>query len=267
MWCLPVSSSIASDLSTRNVSNNIGVIALTDMSEHETYYLTSPHLKQVTDSTVAYYRAMSLCMLFNVALKLTGNSNGLRPHNTIYFLQDDGRMFQPIIESNPMIELAEITNPFDIQEPVLKPVTKLDTILWLGVIDSQSRDVLTFLALAERDPLYLLVNLYKIIDHVEDSIKTDRDLQESEVISLKDFIDTRININPKSGKKGGSIRHYMNAMQGSGLLSRHGKSEKTKYDIEEIGVPTYNEILIAFADLTLLWLNVRLVVMKRNEPI
>lgn len=254
MWHLGLSNNnITNILAKQQFSNDIQIITLLDNSEHETYYLKSPHFSDLPEEEYekAYYKALSFVRLLNGCLLLKGD-NLLKVDN---YLSDFDESYSVLrkgkeLYGKSLIEYKEFVNPFEnIQIEDLERKIYLTDCLNLVKNDNKIRRVIGLLYLFHRDNLYLLVNAYKIYEIILADLGIQRKEKEYKKIrnalsrDLLPYLDYFIL---------GDFTHYANTIAStdgkevSGIFSRHGDSEsvynKNPIDLGELDLKLRNLI-------------------------
>lgn len=259
MWHLGLTSNnITFSLSRRAFSNEISVMPLTDNSEHETFYLISPHFSKLSESEYekAYYKALSFVRLINGCLLLKGDSLLLADNYLTYFNDSYTAMrSENAPPGRSLVEYEQLVNPYeDLQISDRESKTYLDNCLTMVKNDEKVRRVIGLLYLYHRDNLYLLVNAYKIYEIILVDLgfpvkgkekwfkkaKMNNDLPQ-EILPYLDCLNYLIS---------GDFTHYANTITNSdgtdvtGILSRHGESDqfynKTPLNLGELDMNIRN---------------------------
>lgn len=234
MWHLGLTNNNKTySLARQRFSSDIDIMYLTDNSEHETYYLISPHFSDLPeeDYEKAYYKALSFVRLINGCLLLTGDyllqaDNYLTNFDDSYTALRRGKE----VYGRSLIEYEQIVNPFEnIQIEDLESNSYLANCLTMVKHNQKVRRVIGLLYLYHRDNLYLLVNAYKIYEIILADLSIQRNAKEYKKIrttlskEILPYLDYFIL---------GDFTHYANTTTSSdgtevtGIFSRHGESEK-----------------------------------------
>lgn len=234
MWHLGLTNNNKTySLARQRFSSDIDIMYLTDNSEHETYYLISPHYSDLPeeDYEKAYYKALSFVRLINGCLLLTGDyllqaDNYLTNFDDSYTALRRGKE----VYGRSLIEYEQIVNPFEnIQIEDLESNSYLANCLTMVKHNQKVRRVIGLLYLYHRDNLYLLVNAYKIYEIILADLSIQRNAKEYKKIrttlskEILPYLDYFIL---------GDFTHYANTTASSdgtevtGIFSRHGESEK-----------------------------------------
>jgi len=237
-------------------------MSLPDYSEHETYYLISPHFSDLPDEEYekAYYKALSFVRLINGCLLLKGDYL-LLADNYLCDFSDSYRSMRTGKEvyGRNLIEYGQFVNPFEnIQIEDMKSNLYLANCLTMVKDDEKVRRVIGLLYLYHRDNLYLLVNAYKIYEIIcadlgiprnEKSYKKIRnDLPIPDMLPYLNYFIL------------GNFTQYANTITSSdgtevsGLFSRHGQS-KDPYDKDPLDL---NELDLNLRNLINEWLSIKI---------
>lgn len=253
MWHLGLTNNNKTySLARQRFSSDIDIMYLTDNSEHETYYLISPHFSDLSEEEYekAYYKALSFVRLINGCLLLTGDyllqaDNYLTNFDDSYTALRRGKE----IYGRSLFEYEQIVNPFEnIQIEDLESNSYLANCLTLVKNNQKVRRVIGLLYLYYRDNLYLLVNAYKIYEIILDDLSISKkgiykNNQAEFPNEMLPYLDYFIS---------GDFTHYANSIVNSkgtevtGLFSRHGAStnyyNKKPIDLIELDVNLRNLI-------------------------
>lgn len=263
MWHLRLEdNNITYSLARQNFSNDISIIGLTDNSEHETFYLTSPHFSDlpIEEYEKAYYKALSFLRLINGCLLLKDDyllhaaDNRLTHFDDSYNAMRKGKE----VYSRSLIEYEQLVNPFEnLQIEDLESKSYLANCLTMVKNDQTVRRVIGLLYLYHRDNLYLLINAYKIyelifadlgIERKEKSYKKMRNDLSPELLPYLDYFLL------------GDFKHYANTVASSdgtemsGIFSRHGQS-KDVYDKKPIDIKEFD---LKLRNLINKWLSIKI---------
>lgn len=264
MWHLRLTTNnITHSLSRQNISKDILIKYLTDYSEHETYYLISPHFSDLPEEEYekAYYKALSFVRLINGCLLLIGD-NLLVAENCLCDFDDSDRLIRKGTEvyGRNLLEYEQLVNPFDknIQRENLESNSYLTNCLTMVKNDEKVRRVIGLLYLYHKDNLYLLVNAYKVYEIIcadlgipreKKSYKKIRnDLATPDMLPYLDYFIL------------GNFTHYANTITSSdgtevsGLFSRHGQSKQV-YDENPLDL---NELDLNLRNLINTWLSIKI---------
>lgn len=231
MWGLQLYSSMGMGFSTKSFSDDLYVFRISDYSEHETFYLGSPHLDDIPleQSDLAYYRSKAFMRILNGCLLLSNNS--------IFDFGDEIRIFEENGDSRrvhfrksdfTIMEYEELINPFTDKEIIDTRAGKspLRDCLILAKEDPIVRQSIICLSLANLDALYFLTNIYKIYENVFLDINIPKNSQSRE---FRNFCDENPEFAPYLKFFVEKFAHYANSEKGSGILSRHGNG-RSEYE-------------------------------------
>ncbi|MGR6906133.1 hypothetical protein [Lysinibacillus sp. BSL11] len=263
MWHLGLSdNNITYSLARQNFSKDIQIMYLTDYSEHETYYLISPHFSDLPEEEYekAYYKALSFVRLINGCLLLKGD-NLLKVDNCLTDFDDSYNSLTrgKEVSGRNLIEYAQFVNPFEnIKIEDLKSDLYLANCLTMVKNDEKVRRVIGLLYLYHRDNLYLLVNAYKVYEIICADLGIPREKRSYKKIcnglaipDMLPYLDYFIL---------GNFTHYANTITSSdgtevsGLFSRHGQS-KNVYDENPLDL---NELDLNLRNLINTWLSIKI---------
>jgi len=257
MFQLQLDSALSRSLS-HNLTDHLSIRTHYDMSEHETYYLSSKHadILEKEDVTRACFRLKTLLRLLNSSLSLCGSSFEWKLKNSpvveslgFFYIdeRDDATRIYP--EPSLEIELEELENPFENSVEIdFRNGIELrrNKIMHLAFLDPLVRENLLLYSLSNEDPLYILVNIYKILD----TIKFDKASNLSQVEPSK-----ITGLNAQIARfESENLRHFINTRDGSGFLARHGADQK----VFRKSKPTFEQLIDATHDLLNTWIDIKL---------
>ncbi|MBW0933921.1 hypothetical protein [Priestia megaterium] len=274
MWAIPIESSFTGSLASE-MSEHFEVFKEYTMSESELFYLSSIHLDNISieDPLKASYRAKALLRILNGILLLTDNYVLVFDVEKISFINHKGEWInRHVYGSDRDLEYKELENPFQAEASKLvkyKRIPEDDEKKRDYIVDffdyayksELVKEVLILFSLSKIDTLFILINTYKIIETIEYDLgfidktaKTEKiGLFSEEFVKAYEFFEK------------GKFGHYSNSEYGSGLFSRHGVSDKKKYE-DKKGNPlppvSFNDIDINVRTLIYEWINHKLMVEK-----
>lgn len=251
MWCLSVSSSLAFSMSRTSFSDDFYIFSTFNYSEEESFYFGSPHLNEIPkeDSELAYYRAKALINLVNGCLLLDANLI-LGFENEILWIENDiiRGGFRMNYQSD-IREYEELVNPFvtDLSVREHSRPSYMRECLLLVKEEPIVRQSILCLLLSKQDALYFLTNVYKIYENIfmdlgipknAGSYKANHQNLFPAGSGLREHLDYFLL---------GNFAQYVNSVEGSGILSRHGHSntpyrDREPLDLKEIDVKIRNLI-------------------------
>lgn len=258
MWHLGLqSNNRAFWLSKNHFSNDIRVVGVLDNSEHETFYLFSPHFSYMTDEEYekAYFRAIAMVRLINGCILLNNNYLLYPDDHLTDFPESYSRMVRgSIVSGKSLMEYEQFINPFDdLNINDIKGGTYFIRCLTLVRKNSTVRRVIGLLYLYYRDNLYSLVNSYKIYEIILGDLEIPKNKKDYKAMhntldfETKRYLDYFII---------GNFTHYANTLVNStgnevtGIFSRHGYNSNT-YDGNPID---FNELDYNLKNLINRWL-------------
>ncbi|AZN43353.1 hypothetical protein [Paenibacillus albus] len=222
-------------LSSSNFSRHLSVWKEYGHSEQELFYLTSPHLSHLhypDDNATASYKMDVLLQILNTALILT-DSRPVHGLDLSYKFPNDA--YQDAYRNqDPLLHLEQLHNPFvpDV-ELYAEDSNAVGKIIALTHDDDLVREVIVLYGLSLKEPLYLLINAYKISEDIEydlNRLKKEPGIDPTKVAALDAAL--------QPFRNGGVYRHYINNRSAAGLQARHGANthpfNKTKPTFEEI---------------------------------
>lgn len=262
MWHLGLqNNNMVYSLARKQFSDDIKIMYLTDNSEHETYYLISPHFSDLPDEEYekAYYKALSFVRLINGCLLLEGDSL-LVSNNYLTYFEDSYNTMQKgkEVHGRSLLEYNQLVDPYEnIQIKDIESTSYLANCLILVKNDDKVRRVIGLLYLYHRDNLYLLVNAYKIYEiicadlGIERKEKLYKKMRDSLPYDLAQYLNYFIL---------GDFTHYANTLENSngkevtGIFSRHGQSKEV-YDKKPLDT---NELDLNLRNLINVWLRIKI---------
>ncbi|GAF18888.1 hypothetical protein JCM19046_3499 [Bacillus sp. JCM 19046] len=232
------------------------------MSENELYYMTSPHLEsiEINQRKLAYYKAKSLLNLLNSAYCLYNRYPITTNDQLILDNQYEKKGFSEGIVQEKFDEIDEyeaLFTPFNLVDSKLieeKEDTSylLAEVIDLAYTDEIVREVLILFGLSRRNKLYLLINLYKIIELIEyDNIKHFNTDNLKDAVKLMPEVLTEAYGNVKK------FSGYMNTHSESKYLSRHGPPKSSGRDYKGPR-PTIDEVMINTSNLIITWIHLKI---------
>lgn len=166
------------------------------------------------------------------------------------------RAYKDIIPNDDLdIIIEEFQNPFDARVVSLinelesqSSISKEQNYFHLSVIDSLVREVLILFTLGEEQPIYFLVNTYKIMENLKNEynlgINSSRLTKKKDSKPIPDYLfDSLGNLYMYS--------RYINSRDAAGIFSRHGATNVEPPLIK----PTFKEIRMALITSINFWLN------------
>ena len=198
---------------------------------------SSPHadILEEDETTRACMRLKTLIRLAN-GISLTIRGEPLHYLDSFYYHKTN-TIKHANWNHDPSIIMNEFICPFD--ENVIKQIESTNTTkrtisidyAELVVKDPFARDLMLFLSLALEDELYMLINMYKIIEIIEGTV--GKQLSEDANFNKKYKFESYRQLN--------NFSKYMNTKKASGTQSRHGFSKEDKKAV--IKIPTYNKLV------------------------
>lgn len=261
MWKLRIQSVLAKWLSIHDFSEHIAIMGESDNSEHETFFMVSPHLDTLrsfdSDSSEAYYKSKVLLSILNAALRLDNKHPIIERYLCFQF--PDGVINTPHIVNDPVVHLQQLQNPFEHSASIqtAREKGRLGKIISLAHNDDLVREALVLFDLSMPDSmqLYFLINVYKICENIEFDFTHNINIHPK--VAQAEQSDMVSALTPF--RNGGVVRHYINTRAGSGMQARHGATTKlfTK------SAPTFQEVLDLTTTLINTWLDVRISLNER----
>ncbi|MDF1995800.1 hypothetical protein [Peribacillus frigoritolerans] len=241
MWGLYVQSSMSFSMARKSFSNDLYIFSTFDNSEHETYFLGSPHLDSIaeSDSDQAYYRAKALIRLLNGCLLLRGDLTFTYDEDICFFRPNSViKAYSNRKNDLSIVEYEELVNPFGSNVEVKEQAEQsyLRDCLILAKENPLIRQTIVFLVLSKLDALYFLTNTFKIYEIILSDLGINknkatykRELQNNFPEGIRKYIDFFLL---------GNFKEYVNSEKGAGILSRHVSTnqpyDKAPLDLEEI---------------------------------
>lgn len=281
MWAIPIESSFTGSLASK-MSEHFNVLREHTMSESELFYFTSSHLDDISieEPLKASYRAKALLRILNGILLLTDNYVlAFDVENLVFMNEGERWKDRHIDKSDRDLEYKELENPFQAEESKLvkyKRIPEDDKNKRNYIVDffdyayksELVKEALILFSLSKIDTLFILINTYKIIETIEYDLGFIDKTAKNEKIGL--FSEEFVKAYEFFEK--GKFGHYSNSEYGSGLFSRHGVSDKKKYE-DKKGNPlppvSFNDIDTNVRTLIYEWINYKLMVEKgyRYPPV
>lgn len=279
IWAFPVKSSLVYSLSRSDFSEHMYIFSLSDMSDHETYYFSSVHVRDVTEPLRAYYRLNALLTILNAYFMLDSVEESknkkiisqypddeegkhlltsfqwldeMQDIKVVHQITKNG--FCEVVEgtlreaycrgSDPILESIELANPFQSKVDSVTHVSRLGKIISLACKDDLIRETMVYCELFRKHPFYFLINAYKIYENVKYDMESNCPINANRV-----GIDELLN-------QCEDHKHFINSRLGSGLNARHGAT-KSKFSKTKAR-PSYDEIEFDFLNLVNSWIDMKL---------
>ncbi|PFE08593.1 hypothetical protein [Bacillus cereus] len=213
---------------------------------HPIPLFSSPHVNilEKGEDTRAYARINTLLRLVNGLSLIT---RGVPIYSLKQFFYHENQIIREIPKKHdPSLILEELGNPFD--DMVLKELenkkfvydnTVSTDYAELMVKDELVREAVLLLSLSMEEELYLLINAYKIYEIIRNDMQFEQQSgdKKGEAKLRKEKITSEFSFT--SFLQLEDLTGYMNNKGASGLLCRHGFSNKEK----KIKAPSYDEIV------------------------
>lgn len=190
MWKMPISGPYAHQLARINFSRHIAIQIEEGREESEIYALISPHmnhLKYPEDNATARYKMDALLLILNTSMILCGFKYPLRG-DTVLCTFKSGAIQTTQRNQDPFLQMEQLEDPY-VEDVKYYPESsnRMGKIINLTHDEELVREVIVLYGLCLNDPLYLLINAYKICENIEFDLnqlreKPDIDAEKIELL-------------------------------------------------------------------------------------
>ncbi|MFE7064238.1 hypothetical protein ACFVAD_19085 [Sutcliffiella sp. NPDC057660] len=252
MWLFPITTpGPAAELATRDFSSHIYVFELELYAGNSKYYLGSPHFNDVdvSDHQRAIYRAKSITAIFTSIQRLSYSLIwGYDTSKIVFYYSDEDVHSFSLGVSDENIALEEMADPFKNQIVQQRTyVNQYHSYLNLAATDDLVSNVLILMNDAFNFAQYFYINLYKIVETIEN------DWGKQEIVQFSNVAKEALEY-----LKSDNIKGYMNNYMASGLFSRHGFRNRQQAAPSIINPPPVDEIKKELKRFINGWLNYKL---------
>lgn len=279
VWGIPIISSYSKTLAHKS-SNHFYIITDYDMSDHETFYFSSPQLHNIDikNPEFAFYRSKALLRLMNGMREIRNYPPIMFDQSNIYFFEESGKQKRFTIRDNPQLEYEELQRIFSDNDNLNDDnIEDSFNSYEVDVFELASQEELVkesviLFTLSKEEPLYFLINTSKIIENIKFDLGIVNRNYESEALEKVSKVLGRkyesfynaYKFLTKYRKNG--FQRFINTRDGSGIFSRHGKTNQHYRDEttdEKLPVISFEETENNIQTLIFEWINYKLLQTKR----